>query len=418
MTREIIDDGLALSCDNDESQDHNESQVSPKDDKGGIIFLTPTHFAATMCRWIVFISTQEMFLSDIVLKPSNSLVEQSMDASFHPGFTNQYNHIVNADGFGVGWYHQYDVAPAVFKDTEPAWSNANLREICISTKSSCVLAHVRAASPGMGVHLPNVHPFKAGRLIFCHNGAIQSFKLIRRKILNQLTDEAFHHIQGTTDSECIFALLLTNLSQDGMGDDISPFLQTEPFGHDRLYQAMKRTIRQLEHVLKITGIQELAEKPSRMNFALTDGDTVVCSRFCDRYPMVAPPSLYFAYGDATQMQKELCAEEVVDATGELDRLSDHDSDVSEHSEQNDAVEKDLSHQPSLPGKLLSEVDCNSCSFIVSSDPLTKANSELTWHPIAANSILCYTRGQIPRLYKLKIGGAKKPEDYAFFLVDM
>jgi glutamine amidotransferase len=115
-----------------------------------------------MCRWITFISTQDMLLSDLVLKPSNSLVDQSVDASFHPGFTQQFNHQVNADGFGLGWYHDNDHENkhvlAVFKDTQPAWSNVNLKEICCSTKSKCVIAHVRAASPGMGVHLPNVHP--------------------------------------------------------------------------------------------------------------------------------------------------------------------------------------------------------------------------------------------------------------------
>jgi hypothetical protein len=49
-----------------------------------------------MCRWITFISTEDMYLSDLVLKPSNSLVDQAIDASFHPGFTQRYNHQVNA----------------------------------------------------------------------------------------------------------------------------------------------------------------------------------------------------------------------------------------------------------------------------------------------------------------------------------
>lgn len=355
-----------------------------------------------------------MVLSDIVLTPSNSLIDQSIDASFHPGFAQRFNHTVNADGFGVGWYHTHSTAPAVFKDTEPAWSNVNLREICNATKSSCVIAHVRAASPGMGVHLPNVHPFKAGRLLFCHNGAIQQFHRIRRKLLAQLTDEAFDNIKGTTDSECAFALLLTNLSKDGMGHD-SPYEQTEPFGHDRLYNAMKRTIRQLEHVLKEVGIHDATDVPSRMNFSLTDGETVVCSRYCDKYPLEPPPSLYFAYGDAEQMHNELRHEDVASEDEDEDTNSD-DFDVE--YDITDAIEKDLSQQQSLPGKLLSEVDPKSSAFIVSSDPLTKSNTELTWHRVAANSILCYTRGSIPRLYKLKIGGAKRPEDYAFFLVDI
>jgi hypothetical protein len=54
-----------------------------------------------MCRWITFISTEEMYLSDLVLKPSNSLVDQAIDASFHPGFAQRYNHQVNAGTKGT-----------------------------------------------------------------------------------------------------------------------------------------------------------------------------------------------------------------------------------------------------------------------------------------------------------------------------
>ena len=232
----------------------------------------------------------------------------------------------------------------------------------------------------------------------------------------QLTDEAYTSIKGTTDSECCFGLLLTNLSKDGMAPKgASPFEQKEPFGHDRLYHAVKRTIRQLEHILKISGVAATHEAPSRMNFTLTDGETVVCSRFCDQYPRVAPPSLYFAYGDATQMQQELCDDE---NNGNDDQHSSDDGSTDENGDNEyDAVEQDLSFQQSLPGKLLKEVDPATSAFIVASDPLTKASSEISWHRIAANSILCYTSGSIPRLYKLNVGGAKRPEDYAFFLVD-
>lgn len=366
-----------------------------------------------MCRWITFISTEEICLADLVLKPSNSLVDQSVDASYHPGFAQRFNHQVNADGFGVGWYHDNGVCPALYRDTEPAWSNLNLREICNASTTKCAIAHVRAASPGMGVHIPNVHPFKAGRLLFAHNGAIQGFKKIRRKLLAQMTDDAFLGIHGTTDSECCFGLVLTNLAKDGCGTE-NPYKQREPFGHDRLYNAMKRTIRQLEHILVVSGVQAGTQIPSRMNFTLTDGETVVCSRFTDKYPLVPPPSLYFAYGESEIMKQELCDEENGGTDGNA--TEDEEGDESD-ADTSDAVEKDLSHQQSLPGKLLKEVDPAAAAFIVSSDPLTKSTSQIHWHRIAANSILCYTRGSIPRLYKLKVGGAQKPEDYAFFLVD-
>jgi len=262
---------------------------------------------------------------------------------------------------------------------------------------------------------------------FCHNGAIQQFSKIRRKILNQLTDEAYNGLQGTTDSEACFALILTNLAKDGHGQ--CPYEQREPYGHERLYQAVKRTIRQLEHVLQAAGIAESTPTPSRMNFALSDGETVVCSRFCDKYPQEAPPSLYYCYGDAKQLEQELLDEDNASQAGGGDgggssaaSRADSSSDTDDtldltRDEHRDAIEKDLSEQTSLPGKLLREVDPSSSALIISSDPLVKSSTQLSWHRMAANSILCYTRGDIPRLYHLKVGGAKRPEDYAFFMVD-
>ena len=55
-----------------------------------------------MCRWITLISADRYSLSDVVLAPSNSLVQLSRDASFHPDFTDANNAIMNGDGFGIG----------------------------------------------------------------------------------------------------------------------------------------------------------------------------------------------------------------------------------------------------------------------------------------------------------------------------
>jgi predicted glutamine amidotransferase len=60
-----------------------------------------------MCRWITLISHETVSLSDIVLAPSNSLIQLARDASFHPGYGFINNAITNGDGFGVGWYHTH-----------------------------------------------------------------------------------------------------------------------------------------------------------------------------------------------------------------------------------------------------------------------------------------------------------------------
>jgi glutamine amidotransferase len=256
-----------------------------------------------MCRWITLLASTEVSLSDVVLAPANSLVHMSKDASLHPGYTDVNNHAMNGDGFGVGWYHSnVAICPdpnhthatkeaprngdkvikaAVFKDTQPAWNHMNLRELCMATRSNCIVAHVRAASKNTGVSVMNCHPFKAGRLLFCHNGRIDTFIKVRRAMMNLLSDEAFVHVRGTTDSECVFALILTYLGQSGVE---SPFTQTESFGCKRLVGAVKKALRTIEILLEEAGLAG-GEHFSTCNFSLTDGDTG--KSFCCLY--LIPP---------------------------------------------------------------------------------------------------------------------------------
>ena len=214
-------------------------------------------------------------------------------------------------------------------------------------------------------------------------------------MVNDLTDEAFLGIRGTTDSELCLGLILSYLANDDSGEQ-SPYMQTEPFGSDRLYAALKKTIRQIERMVKEAGIRDSTENPTRCNFSLSDGETVVCSRFCDKYPEIAPPSLYYAFGEAELMNRELIAEEVAQDGDTESGLEDD----SMHGSDDHLV--DLGRRASLPGRMLNEIDPKSCSFVVASDPLTKTSSVITWHHVPANSILCYTRGSTPKLYKLKV----------------
>jgi len=155
-----------------------------------------------MCRWITLLSSADQVnLSDLVLKAENSLVKMSFNAGYHPGFGPTNNSLFNGDGFGVGWYHECSERPALFRDVLPAWSDSNLQEVCAATRSHCIVAHVRAASPGSVVSRENCHPFKCGRLLFCHNGRIDGFWGIRKTILNDLTETAYLQVRGTTDSE-------------------------------------------------------------------------------------------------------------------------------------------------------------------------------------------------------------------------
>ena len=393
-----------------------------------------------MCRWITLLASEPYSLSDILLTSSNSLVQLSKDASFHPGYTEMNNHVMNGDGFGVGWYHHNVVVDpegssssstkknlingnekdkqhkptfaAVFKDTQPAWNNINLREICMAVKSDCMMAHVRAASKGSGVSQQNCHPFKAGRLLFCHNGRIDRFPVLRRRFLAEVSDEAFMGLRGTTDSECIFAIILTYLARMKEPSEVSPIHQTAPFGYKRLVAVIKKVLRCIEKIVEEADLPDYTF--STCNFSLTDGETVVVTRYCDRSPSVPPPSLYFAFGESESLYYELTHEEPViqyekqssaissrdsgTALDSMGRGSSHgdpaDSSSSEYEEK--AVE--LEYHESLPGVVFTDVDPTTASFLVASNPLTRTH---IWHPMPRNSVMWCVRGSHPELRLLK-----------------
>jgi len=65
------------------------------------------------------------------------------------------------------------------------------------------------------VQATNCHPYRHGRWLFVHNGLINEFRTLRRELMLAVEPELFADIQGTTDSELLFYLALTN----GLEDD-------------------------------------------------------------------------------------------------------------------------------------------------------------------------------------------------------
>ena len=107
-----------------------------------------------MCRWLVY-KGGKVALANLITKPEHSLAHQSVDASYHPGCHDpdrKRNISVNGDGFGVAWYREDKIesGACVFRCINPAWNNANLRNIAEFVDSHLVFAHVRASDMGGG----------------------------------------------------------------------------------------------------------------------------------------------------------------------------------------------------------------------------------------------------------------------------
>eukprot|EP00753_Platysulcus_tardus_P019431 PLAT7200.1.p1 GENE.PLAT7200.1~~PLAT7200.1.p1 ORF type:complete len:500 (+),score=237.63 PLAT7200.1:67-1566(+) len=174
--------------------------------------------------------------------------------------------------------------PGVFTSTTPAWNNRNLVVLSERITSSCVFGHVRAASLGSYVTDMNCHPFQVGCLLFMHNGAVSAFSRLRRRILTFVDDDVLSKLQGTTDSEHCFAVFLTLLHRAGLS-----LLSPQPA--ELLAAALEDSIRLLNRWSAEAGITT----PSLLNFAVTDGRTVVASRYVNKKD-AAPASLYMSCG--------------------------------------------------------------------------------------------------------------------------
>ena len=74
-----------------------------------------------MCRWLGYFGNP-VRLEELVYNSQHSLVEQSRNARLT-------SHLMNADGFGVGWYGTGD-GPGRYRSVAPAWNDANLQELC------------------------------------------------------------------------------------------------------------------------------------------------------------------------------------------------------------------------------------------------------------------------------------------------
>ncbi|KAH8052387.1 glutamine-fructose-6-phosphate transaminase [Aureococcus anophagefferens] len=249
-----------------------------------------------MCRWLVYCSAEPIVLADLVLNSHHSIVRQSFSGGFHPDCSDKNNMRMNADGFGLGWYGlcESGASAAIFREHHArAWSNRNLRELAGVVSSRCCFAHVRAATPGSVVSEENTHPFRYGRLLFQHNGHIEGFARVKRRLIEKLPDGLLAWVDGSTDSEYCFALLLAQLERPDRADR---------FPVAELEFAVLRTLA----ILKALGDDErIVDGFSTCNFALADGASVVITRYCDKAPEIPPPSLYYTFRCSNELKAAL-----------------------------------------------------------------------------------------------------------------
>lgn len=225
-----------------------------------------------MCRFAMYIGPA-LRISALVTEPTHSLIRQSVHSR-------EREEPLNGDGFGLAWYPLDGGDPAVFRSTTPAWNNGNLLDLARAVSSTCILAHVRAATQASAVSEANCHPFRHGRYTFMHNGDVGGFARLRRPLLALLSDEAFHAIHGSTDSEHMFALFVDRLREQPPGPP-----------HERLARALAATIAVVVELVE----RHAGGEPSYLNIAVSDGEAAAAVRFTTDAPEFGE-SLYYSAG--------------------------------------------------------------------------------------------------------------------------
>ena len=221
---------------------------------------------------MVYIGTP-IIIDKLLYQPKNSLINQSIHAK-------EIEEPLNGDGFGIGWYvPEINYEPVTFVSVNPAWSNRNLRNLAPKIQTECFVAHVRAASVG-DVSESNCHPFSYKNLLMMHNGGVEDFGLIKRKIREPLSDELYNWIKGQTDSEHIFAYLLNEL-----------FTHHKVISEEAVIDAFERTFTALKKMMEENGIKEEAY----LNMVVTNGLFFIGTRYVTN-PKEEPLTLYHSEG--------------------------------------------------------------------------------------------------------------------------
>lgn len=241
-----------------------------------------------MCRWIAYLG-EPIYLETLVVNPEHSLILQSLFAQQNyisdSRLMDQFPHDAfptNGDGFGFGWYGSRDV-PGRYRDCRPAWNDHNLRDLAAQIRSHLFLAHIRL---GPNLQRSNNHPFVYKNWLFQHNGELGGWLKLKRSLQTAVREDLFPLIEGNTDSETVFYLMMTY----GMEQDV--------------FDACRKAIGHVEKARRAAGIED----PFLITCCMSDGESLYALRYASDDEN--PKTLYYNENDLA----------IEDMSGSLERI--------------------------------------------------------------------------------------------------
>jgi glutamine amidotransferase len=225
-----------------------------------------------VCRILAYLG-EPLPVEHLLFDTDNCLVRQS----YSPRMMNTF---LNLAGFGMKAWDPSSVRPEdpfTYRTTTLPSFDRNLRSLSSKLAPTCLVAHVRGVtySGEAVVADTNLHPFHfaGARVVLAHNGHLREFSRMRYALVEHVRPELAQRIEGTTDSEWIYALVLSQLD--------------DPYGLPRtseLADATAKALRILRTVRAAHGI----DTSSPVNLCVGTGRSVVATRLSFDYGWYPP----------------------------------------------------------------------------------------------------------------------------------
>jgi glutamine amidotransferase len=220
-----------------------------------------------MCRVVGYLG-RPISLDSILFATDSSLARQTYSPRMMATF-------LNLAGFGMAAWDDRSARPEepfLYKVTSLPVFDRNLKCIAEKVTAKCVIAHVRGVtySDQEVVSQTNLHPFRFSgvKATFAHNGHLREFARMRYDLVRHVHPDFVSQIEGTTDSEWIYALLLSQLE--------------DPLGSPDADEIADATVRSLRILRSVREKHEIATS-SPANLFVSTGTCLVATRFSFDY---------------------------------------------------------------------------------------------------------------------------------------
>ena len=230
-----------------------------------------------MCRVFAYLGVP-VSLDGPLFAADNSLINQTVNARLMS--------LLNIGGFGVAAWNAESAEPSrpyFYKTPAVPVFDRNLKALAEKVHATAAISHVRGViyDPSETVGPQNLHPFRfpKAQVLLAQNGDLYDFGKMRYELLEHIPPEIARNIEGTTDTEWVYALVLSQLD-DPWG----------PATAEQLATAARDAITILR------GIRDRLDlrTQSPVNLVISDGNSIVATRFCFDYGWYPEDDSFFA----------------------------------------------------------------------------------------------------------------------------